>query len=74
MIRPVTCPICKKSIATGADGPSRAFPFCSERCRQVDFFRWYDGKYAIVEDLDPALLDPEAFDPDAAPHRHFDDD
>ena len=26
-------------------------PFCSDRCRRVDFFRWWDGRYAIVENL-----------------------
>ena len=35
------------------------FPFCSERCRQVDLLRWSQGKYAIVEPLDPRQLDSE---------------
>jgi hypothetical protein len=26
----------------------------------VDLFRWFDGKYAIVETIDPELLDAEA--------------
>lgn len=44
---PRTCPICHRPVAT--DGKDR--PFCSRRCREVDFFRWSDGKYAIVEPL-----------------------
>ena len=30
---------------------SKFFPFCSERCRNVDLLRWSDGRYAIVEPL-----------------------
>lgn len=26
-------------------------PFCSDRCRKIDFFRWWDGRYAISEPL-----------------------
>ncbi|MAG93116.1 MAG: hypothetical protein CMJ48_05140 [Planctomycetaceae bacterium] len=36
------------------------FPFCSKRCRDVDFCRWSDGRYAIVEPLDPAKHDLES--------------
>lgn len=32
---------------------SEFFPFCGERCRNVDLMRWGDGKYAIVEPLSP---------------------
>jgi endogenous inhibitor of DNA gyrase (YacG/DUF329 family) len=35
---------------------SEFFPFCSERCRNVDLFRWGRGKYAIVEPLSPDQL------------------
>jgi len=64
MIRPQTCPICEKELAAGAASPP-LFPFCSERCRQVDLYRWCIGAYAIVEPLDPeqlaeGLVDPEA--------------
>ena len=52
MIQPVTCPICKKPLAPEALG-SDCFPFCSKRCKQVDLVRWMDGKYAVVEELDP---------------------
>lgn len=43
-----TCPICNRPVS--AEGKDR--PFCSQRCREVDFFRWNDGKYAIVEPLE----------------------
>ena len=57
MIRPLTCPICKKQVPVVADGIATFHPFCSERCRQVDLMRWFDGKYAIVEPLNPELLE-----------------
>lgn len=70
MIRPQTCPICKKDL-TAVGAPPKLFPFCSDRCRDVDLLRWSTGKYAIVEPLDPSridtpVLDPESLDPDAA--------
>lgn len=65
MIRPLTCPVCQKELpADGAHG-ARWLPFCSERCRNVDLYRWSEGRYAIVEPLAPdqaaeldALNDP----------------
>ena len=59
MIKPQTCPICEKPLEPNAAANSRHFPFCSQRCQQVDFFRWCDGKYAIVEPLDPRRHDLE---------------
>jgi len=57
MIRPLQCPICRKSVAAPAAGPASFFPFCSERCRQIDLLRWSRGQYAIVERLDLELLE-----------------
>ena len=59
MIRPMTCPICQKPLPPGAAADSPHFPVCSARCRQVDFVRWSEGKYAIVEPADPRLLDEQ---------------
>lgn len=60
MIRPQSCPICRKTVAPAAEGQPNWFPFCSERCRQVDLWRWCDGKYAIVEPLTPEKMLEEA--------------
>ena len=38
---------------------SALFPFCSVRCQQIDLYRWSEGKYAIVEPIDPELIDAE---------------
>jgi endogenous inhibitor of DNA gyrase (YacG/DUF329 family) len=37
------CPICKKPVKSkGAE-----FPFCSDRCRQIDLGKWASGAYVI---------------------------
>lgn len=51
MIKPLTCPVCNETLPAQITQNSQTFPFCSARCRNVDLFRWGEGKYAIVEDL-----------------------
>ncbi|MGB3271667.1 MAG: DNA gyrase inhibitor YacG [Xanthobacteraceae bacterium] len=38
-VRP--CPVC------GKPATREAWPFCSERCRDVDLHRWLSGSYVI---------------------------
>ena len=57
MIRPLECPICHKPVLAPAEKTPTWFPFCSERCRQVDLLRWSKGKYAIIEPLGPEDLE-----------------
>lgn len=44
------CPICSK-LSTPED-----YPFCSDRCRQVDLNRWFSESYTVpvveTDDLD----------------------
>jgi len=57
MVRPMTCPVCGKAVAPVADAAETVpIPFCSDRCKQIDFCRWNDGRYAIVETLDPVRM------------------
>jgi len=53
MIKPQTCPICRKPVSSLHEGAAenRYFPFCSERCQQIDLLRWSKGQYRIVENL-----------------------
>ena len=51
MVRPHQCPICSSTLPATDATQSALFPFCSERCRNVDLMRWSDGRYAIVEPL-----------------------
>lgn len=71
MIRPPTCPICNKPLSLDQAEMKRFFPFCSVRCRQVDFFRWVDGRYAIVEPLTADKMPPPGND--GEPDEYDDD-
>jgi len=50
------CPICHKAVESPVAGTPSRFPFCSERCRQIDLLRWSKGQYAIVEPVRPEQL------------------
>jgi endogenous inhibitor of DNA gyrase (YacG/DUF329 family) len=39
------CIICKKPVKPRAE--NKAFPFCSERCRQVDLGKWLNEEYRV---------------------------
>ena len=68
MVRLPDCPICRKQLSATSAQESKFFPFCTERCRDIDLLRWSDGRYAIVEPLDPENLTAqmlEALDEDA---------
>ena len=60
LIKLVSCPICQE---LGSN--PRFKPFCSERCRQIDFVRWWDGKYAIAEPLSEHLEHFDSPSPDS---------
>lgn len=62
MIRRQTCAICGQELETDAPSRSPLFPFCSERCKMIDLYRWCEGKYAIVENLDPEQIDEQTGD------------
>lgn len=57
MIRLPECPICGRSVPPASDPNAGYAPFCSRRCKEVDLFRWSEGRYAIVESLDPTRLE-----------------
>lgn len=41
----VPCPNCKKKVLMTAAYPDR--PFCSKRCKDIDFGDWANESYAI---------------------------
>jgi len=47
------CPICNDSV--NVDIPT--FPFCSDRCKQIDLGKWLDGKYAISRPVEQSDLE-----------------
>lgn len=46
----IRCPICEKQFDPS---DSRAMPFCSERCRQIDLGRWLREVYSVPIERDP---------------------
>ena len=40
----IRCPICEKQFDPAA---SRAMPFCTDRCRQIDLGRWLREVYSV---------------------------
>jgi endogenous inhibitor of DNA gyrase (YacG/DUF329 family) len=45
--RKVRCPQCHAVILWRTDNPWR--PFCSERCKLIDFGQWATGAYRIPQ-------------------------
>lgn len=62
MVRLPSCPICEIELSATAATESKTFPFCSERCQQVDLLRWSAGKYAIVEPISADKLAEKIFE------------
>jgi endogenous inhibitor of DNA gyrase (YacG/DUF329 family) len=48
-MKTVKCPTCKKEVEFGSED----FPFCSERCRQVDLGAWATEKYVFSTPIIP---------------------
>jgi uncharacterized protein len=64
------CPICHRP-STWEDNPHR--PFCSERCKLLDFGAWANEEYTVpAEEAAPSLEEGEhmpAGSPDGDSHR-----
>ncbi len=61
----MNCPTCHKRVELDReDNPSR--PFCSERCKLLDFDRWVSEDYRVAGSPSPtddeAVRDEEAED------------
>ena len=55
-VRILPCPTCRKPVKWSSANKYR--PFCSKRCRLIDFGGWADGSYRI--EGDPAFDDAPA--------------
>ena len=49
--RIVTCPTCKGDSVYDLTNPFR--PFCSERCKNMDFGAWADEGFRVAADPEP---------------------
>lgn len=48
MVKPTPkCPICNKDVAPRDE--NRGYPFCSQRCRQVDLGKWIGEEYRVAD-------------------------
>ena len=59
--RIVTCPTCGGESVYGSQNPYR--PFCSERCKNVDFGAWATESYRVP--TPPSSVDTETDEPPA---------
>ncbi|MCG8554620.1 MAG: DNA gyrase inhibitor YacG [Proteobacteria bacterium] len=50
-----TCPICRRR--TSRPIQDQVFPFCSQRCKQVDLGNWLHGRYVVGSELVPERVD-----------------
>ena len=62
----ITCPTCHKQFDAAE---SRALPFCSDRCRQIDLGRWLNESQRL-----PVFPSPEDDEVPADMPRQTDDD
>ncbi len=55
----VQCPTCQKQVEWKSE--SKFKPFCSERCKMIDFGDWASEKHAIPvkPELNISNIDPE---------------
>lgn len=52
----VNCPTCKEIVLWNESSPWR--PFCSERCKLIDFGEWASERHSIPgESVDPEVLE-----------------
>jgi len=51
------CPMC--SSKRNAVESNEFFPFCSERCKLVDLYNWFNEEYMLEEPLPNINEDPE---------------
>ncbi|MDB6001285.1 MAG: hypothetical protein JWP52_2984 [Rhizobacter sp.] len=64
-LRIVRCPNCGGPSVYSADNPFR--PFCSERCKNIDFGAWASESYRV--EAKPTADDEEGLaEPPATPH------
>jgi endogenous inhibitor of DNA gyrase (YacG/DUF329 family) len=43
----VICPTCRAKVTKDPARPNKLFPFCSERCHEIDLGRWLLEDYRI---------------------------
>ncbi|HLM55659.1 MAG TPA: DNA gyrase inhibitor YacG [Pyrinomonadaceae bacterium] len=52
---PMKCPICRRPTTYSKENSFR--PFCSERCKLIDFGAWANEEYSVPSEESPHLPD-----------------
>ena len=52
---PSPCPTCRTAVPT----ETTTFPFCCDRCKQIDLGRWFNESYKVSRPIEQADLDEE---------------
>ena len=76
-MKKIHCPICQHLMDEQGPKECPFWPFCSKRCKMVDFGRWLGGNYQIaspatqedLESCDELAQSPKPAAPSADPHR-----
>ncbi len=50
----INCPTCGIPLSYESVSDITCFPFCSRRCRLIDFDKWVEGDYRISRDITDA--------------------
>ncbi|MEO8858091.1 MAG: DNA gyrase inhibitor YacG [Burkholderiaceae bacterium] len=64
--RTVACPTCKGDSVYDSANPFR--PFCSERCKNIDFGAWAEEDFRLAANPDPDLDLDQNQDQDQTPN------
>ncbi len=56
-VRMVTCPQCKGESVFAPSNPHR--PFCSQRCKDIDFGAWAEESFRVPENQEPDSMPAE---------------
>ncbi len=62
-VKKLKCRTCGRTFTYTSVQGQPHFPFCSDRCRNVDLGRWFDGEYVIADKIDPDAPPPQGAPP-----------
>ena len=49
------CPTCKTPVEESAP----TFPFCNDRCKQIDLGRWFNEDYKVTRPIEQADIEED---------------
>ncbi len=61
IVKHARCPYCSKQFEFISVAQHKSFPFCCQRCRDIDLGKWFMGSYSIPG-REGSAFDPESDD------------